>query len=864
MNVKHVRPFAVLLCLLSVSITPFGLSQAIAAPSQGTWVNEVGKDGFALAAFDNATTPRISMPLANISIDSVGGNGAIYSDIGGYVFAGSTTDVRALESPEQDRRTSGTWYSDGTVTVTLTFTESFNGPISVYALDWNSQNRSQTLDISSPGGTVSVQQTNMASGTWAETDIDVVAGDVVTVTAARITGSNAVIAGVFLGRAVNPPFLSPNSNNTLNSATGTFDWLANDTEVDEWWFYAGTTPGDNDIDDSGNLFGAPSHTIADLPTDGSIIYVRLYYRVAGQRWYYVDRTFAAADISEPAITSPAPDSVLTGASQSFSWSANGTSVDQWWLYVGSSVGSNAYGNSGNLFTATTATVAGIPTDSSTIYTRLYYRANGERWSHVDQTFTAAQITEPTITSHVNNEVLTSANEEFSWNANGTTVNEWWFYAGSSEGARDYVNSGNLYANTSINTSGLAFDGSLIYVRLFYRTSGGPWSYIDRTYTAVSATVPAITSPQPTDIVSATNRFFSWSANGTPVDEWWLYVGSSVGARDIEDTGNLYNKTSTIINGLPADGSTIFVRLFYRTSGSAWAHEDSVYITEQKDCTLADYDDTCTSVTFTAGSGTAAGGGTGHVTYFGPNPTTPPVQSDVCRSNPLVMQLNAMWQGTEPSVSLTMPSGATLVYDAIDTKAIVSNGNWVLDFQVEDNAGAVVDSTVAGYLSSGYYWDKTRYVKPNAWSWTNGSSVTALRLEAFLVTAVSIRGNEDATTVFNSAEIRNAQGEDITNEVCAAECEEAGGVAAVLDPETDELLCLAPPPPGLPECDLSNEDIAGNVITVTELSVPIIQYALGGGLAGVNIGTFGTGQIITGVIKDSAGVLCSVAVTLSEN
>ena len=40
----------------------------------------------------------------------------------------------------------------------------------------------------------------------------------------------------------------------------------------------------------------------------------------------------------PAMTSPSPGATLSGSSELFSWSANGTTVYEWWLHVGSSQG----------------------------------------------------------------------------------------------------------------------------------------------------------------------------------------------------------------------------------------------------------------------------------------------------------------------------------------------------------------------------------------------------------------------------------------------------------------------------------------------------------------------------------------------
>lgn len=48
---------------------------------------------------------------------------------------------------------------------------------------------------------------------------------------------------------------------------------------------------------------------------------------------------AAAGQSAPEMTSPTPGSTFDGPSATFSWSANDTAVNRWWLYVGTSRGS---------------------------------------------------------------------------------------------------------------------------------------------------------------------------------------------------------------------------------------------------------------------------------------------------------------------------------------------------------------------------------------------------------------------------------------------------------------------------------------------------------------------------------------------
>ena len=73
------------------------------------------------------------------------------------------------------------------------------------------------------------------------------------------------------------------------------------------------------------------------------------------------------------------------------------------------------------------------------------------------------------------------------------------------------------------------------------------------------------SPSPNTVLAGSSVTFGWSANGAPVSEWWLYVGSTVGSRDYADTGSLGAELYRTVTGLPRDASAVFVRLRLQVS-----------------------------------------------------------------------------------------------------------------------------------------------------------------------------------------------------------------------------------------------------------------------------------------------------------
>ena len=117
------------------------------------------------------------------------------------------------------------------------------------------------------------------------------------------------------------------------------------------------------------------------------------------------------------------------------------------------------------------------------------------------------------------------------------------------------------------------DGGTVYVRFFVKV-GGTWNAgTDYQYTACGdcggggGTEPEIVSPEPGATLSGTTETFSWVSNGATVGKYRLWVGTSVGARNIYDSGGLANTvTSRTVKGLPGNGGTVYVRLRIKNDG----------------------------------------------------------------------------------------------------------------------------------------------------------------------------------------------------------------------------------------------------------------------------------------------------------
>jgi hypothetical protein len=179
--------------LSGVFLGDAGAPPALESPSapQGSWVGAYGSAGYDLGAWDGSSD-LTSLPSAAVSL--VQGSR--------WVWASSTSDVRALESPSGLTREAATYYSATQLRLTLTFTSAYTGNLHLYALDWDKRGRRELISV---GGQTADLSSDFSQGAWVTFPISVAAGGTVSIVVDRTAGVNAVLSGIFLGDAPPPP-----------------------------------------------------------------------------------------------------------------------------------------------------------------------------------------------------------------------------------------------------------------------------------------------------------------------------------------------------------------------------------------------------------------------------------------------------------------------------------------------------------------------------------------------------------------------------------------------------------------------------------------------------------------------------------
>jgi hypothetical protein len=156
----------------------------VSAPSapQGSWVGTFGSSGYDLGAW-NGGADVASMP--GVSVSLLQGSR--------YVWASNTSDLRALQSAGQSSRTAATYYDANQIRVQLSFSTAYSGNLELYALDWDSGGRRETITV----GQTANLTTDFTQGAWITFPINAAANSTITITV-NPTAGNAVLSGIFL------------------------------------------------------------------------------------------------------------------------------------------------------------------------------------------------------------------------------------------------------------------------------------------------------------------------------------------------------------------------------------------------------------------------------------------------------------------------------------------------------------------------------------------------------------------------------------------------------------------------------------------------------------------------------------------
>ena len=461
---------------------------------------------------------------------------------------------------------SQTAIADPTVTATLISPTNLATVPPTTTFQWTAVNSAQAyyLYVGSTAGAKDIVNSGEIQSTSLEVSGLPIGQTVYVLLWTKVSGTwQSVSATVTVGPIAVP--LQP-----INGATGV-DPRSNVTwtavpNAEAYYLYVGTSQGAKDLINSGEtqLLAWPLYTVPA----GTLVYGRLWTKFAGL-WLYVDFTFQLLPVAVP--LSPQQGQAAVDPRVQLTWTSV-PNAQAYYVYIGSSPGAKDIVNSGEI-SQLYWPLSAVPL-GQLVYCRLWTKYAGT-WLYVDLSFQrrpVAVLLNPGAGA-------TGVDTRFplSWTAVGA-AQAYYVYAGTTQGAKDLINSGELQG-TQYPAAGLPA-GQLVYLRLWTKMAGS-WLYVDSTFTTEA--VAYLNATPPTGATLDTDVPFSWSAF-PGASAYYIYVGTTQGLNDLANSGEIYGTTQYTLTtaaqaAIPA-GASVWVRFFSLVNGQ-WLYIDYQMTVEPK-------------------------------------------------------------------------------------------------------------------------------------------------------------------------------------------------------------------------------------------------------------------------------------------
>jgi len=298
------------------------------------------------------------------------------------------------------------------------------------------------------------------------------------------SSASSFTTGTGLAHMITP---ANGATNVVPGSTFTWNGVSN---AQAYYLYIGTSVGAQNVYGSGAI-STTSVTPSNLALN-TLYYARMWTEKSNV-WYQVDTTFTTGTggtITAAQLTSPANGATNVDPSAPFTWTtvANAQSYTVW---VGTSAGTSNVYNSGPL-TVTSQTVPGLQSNTK-YYARLFTQSSGGT-AYSDSSFTTG-LALAHLTYPGDNATNVDPFQPFTWNG-VSGASGYYLYVGTTPGATDILNSGQLPATmNSYMVFGLLGE-STYYVTLF--------TYFNSTHYKVASSFSTAPQPLPSD----TNAFRS--------------------------------------------------------------------------------------------------------------------------------------------------------------------------------------------------------------------------------------------------------------------------------------------------------------------------------------------------------------------
>jgi hypothetical protein len=227
----------------------------------------------------------------------------------------------------------------------------------------------------------------------------------------------------------------------------------------------------------------------------------------------------------------------------------------YYLYVGYSPGAKDIVNTGEI-QSTSYTLPALSFDG-TYFARIYTKQAGV-WRYTEQSFKLPQTGTPSrMVAPLNGQRNVTSAQVFQWEA-VARAQAYYLYVGTNSGDKDLIDTGET-TRTWWTTASLPA-GRHLYARIWTKIDG-LWYWREIEFDSAPRAVLIYPYQQASD--TSAYETFAWTAV-TDAQAYYLYVGTSPGAKDIVDTGET-KATSYQVNGLEP-GRTLYARIYTLVKG----------------------------------------------------------------------------------------------------------------------------------------------------------------------------------------------------------------------------------------------------------------------------------------------------------
>ena len=251
--------------------------------------------------------------------------------------------------------------------------------------------------------------------------------------------------------------------------------------------------------------------------------------------------------------------------------ASWTAIDgaqAYYLYVGTTAGAKDLINTGEI-SATSYDISTLPA-GQLVYARLYTKLADE-WRYADSTFQTKPVAY--LSGTIAASGVLQPDQPITWSPySGATKYE--VYVGTAPGLNNIAQS-NETTGTSftlpVSAASLVNSDQTVYVRL-YSYVNGQWLYVD--YTPQLEAKALLYAPVASQQVDVMSQRFAWNSVQN-AQAYYLYVGTTPGAKDLVDSGETPALQYTA--GLIPPAQTVYSRMWTKIGG-AWRYADSSFAT----------------------------------------------------------------------------------------------------------------------------------------------------------------------------------------------------------------------------------------------------------------------------------------------